>query len=199
MLLSLLLHHNGARSLNVGSHGAYICNFEAYFSIYGGADTSGNPLIVIFFQNPVEFGGYLGRLGKGSTVSTNFMNTWWDGSHLYLYVDTSQIWNNCDRRIKQNIVPMRSVLDRLCTVPCIEYQLKDIGIFKNNGTTRIGVFSDELEDTFPEYKGNIVLGDRDAVDADGNVCPQNIGVQFEFLLLKAIQELKAEIDILNRK
>ena len=94
---------------------------------------------------------------------------------------------------------MCNVLDRLCTVPCIEYKLKEIAIFKNNVTTRIGVFNDELEDTFPEYKGNIVLGDHDAVDADGNVCPQNIGVQSEFLLLLAIQELKAEVNILKQE
>ena len=127
------------------------------------------------------------------------MNRWWDGSHIHLYVDTSDVWNNCDRRIKQNVVPMRSVLDRLCTVSCIEYQLQDIGIFKNNGKTRIGVFADELEDTFPEYNGNIVIGERDAVDKDGNVCPQNISVQFEFLLLKAIQELKTEVDLLKQE
>ena len=86
-----------------------------------------------------------------------------------------------------------------CVVQCIEYELKDIGIFKNNGTTRIGVFADELEDTFPKYKGNVVLGDRDAVDDKGEVCPQNIGIQFEFLLLKAIQELKSEVDVLKQE
>ena len=187
------------RSISFGSHNAYICNYETYFSIFGGNDTSGNPLLVNFFQNPVEFGGYLGRPGSGATTTGNVINTWWDGSHLFLYVDTSQVWNNCDRRIKQNIVPMRSVLDRLCTVQCIEYELKDIGIFKNDGTTRIGVFADELEDTFPEYKGNVVLGNRDAVDNKGEVCPQNIGIQFEFLLLKAIQELKMEIDFLKQE
>ena len=35
--------------------------------------------------------------------------------------------------------------------------------------------------------------------ADGNVCPQNIGIQLEFLLLQAIQELKAEVDILKQE
>ena len=94
---------------------------------------------------------------------------------------------------------MRSVLDRLCTVPCIGYQFKDIGRFKNDGTTRIGVFADELEDTFPEYHGNIVLGDHNAVDANGALCAQNIGIQFEFVLVKAIQELKTEVDILKQE
>ena len=65
-------------------------------------------------------------------------------------------------------------------MPCIEYQIEHIGIFKNDGTKHIGVFSDELEDSFPEYKENNVLVDRDAVDSEGIVSPQNIGVQFEF-------------------
>ena len=94
---------------------------------------------------------------------------------------------------------MHSVLDRLCTVPCIEYQLRDISIFKNDGTTRIGVFADELDDMFPEYHGNIVQGDGGAVDENGAPRAQNIGVQFEFLLLKSIQELKTEVDLLKQE
>ena len=100
---------------------------------------------------------------------------------------------------KENVVPMRNDLDRLCAVPCIAYQLKDIGVFKNYGTTRIGGFADELKDAFPEYKGNIVCGNRHATHADSNVCPQNIGVQFEFSLLNAIQERKTEADILKQE
>ena len=52
---------------------------------------------------------------------------------------------------------------------------------------------------FPEYHGNIVLGDCDAVDENSARCAQNIGVQFEFLLLKAIQELKTEVHLLNQE
>ena len=52
---------------------------------------------------------------------------------------------------------------------------------------------------FPEYHGNIVRGDRDAVDETGTPCAQTIGVQFEFLLLKAIQELKTEVDFRSQK
>ena len=72
------------------------------------------------------------------------MKTWWGGFHLFLYTDTSQAWNDCDRRIKRNAVAMRSVLDRLCTLPCIEYQLSDNSIFKTDGTTHAGVYADEL-------------------------------------------------------
>jgi hypothetical protein len=89
---------------------------------------------------------------------------------------------------------MRAVLDRLCGVACIEYQLKEVGIFKYDGTTRIGVFADELEDAFPEYRGNLVLGDRNAVDAEGCPRPQSLSTQVEFLYLKAIQELSARLD-----
>ena len=70
-------------------------------------------------------------------------------------------------------------------MPCIEYQIIHIGIFKNDGRTGIGVLSHELDDMLPEYQGCIVLE------------AQHIGVQLEFLLLKAIQELKTEIDILR--
>ena len=79
---------------------------------------------------------------------------------------------------------------------CIEYQLS---IFKNDGMTHKGLFADELEEMFPEYKGNIVLGDRDAVNVEGTMCPQNTWFQFKFLLLKAIHELKTEVNILKQE
>ena len=59
--------------------------------------------------------------------------------------------------------------------------------------THKGLFADELEEMFPEYKGNIVLGDRDAVNVEGTMCPQNTWFQFKFLLLKAL--LKQEIHL----
>ena len=77
------------------------------------------------------------------------------------------------------------------------YQLQDVSIFKNDSTTRISVHADlDLEDIFSEYHGTIILGDRDAVDKNGAPYAQNIGVQFEFLLLKAIQEFKTVVDLL---
>ena len=59
-----------------------------------------------------------------------------------------------------------------------------------------GVLAHELEQILP-YAVN---GDKDAIDEDGNIAAQ--GVDYSKLvpiLIKAIQELKAEIEILKNK
>ena len=55
---------------------------------------------------------------------------------------------------------MRNLLDRLCNVQMIEYNHKNTHVYFHDGNTHIGLFADELEDTYPEYKGSLVLGDR---------------------------------------
>ena len=42
----------------------------------------------------------------------------------------------------------------------IEYNHKNTHVYFHDGNTHIGLFADELEDTYPEYKGSLVLGDR---------------------------------------
>ena len=138
-------------------------------------------------------------MGSNGVLGSNNVNFWWTGSNYILYVDTTQVWNSCDRRIKQNVQPMRSILDRLCTIPMIEYNYIDTNVFKNDGKTHIGLFADELEDAFPEYEGSLVLGDRNDVDDKGNVKAQSITIKFEFLLMKAIQELNEKIVLLENR
>ena len=129
----------------------------------------------------------------------NTHNTYWTGSSLIFYVDTTQVFNTCDRRIKKNAKPMRSILDRLCSIQMIEYNYKNTGIFKDDGCLHVGLYADELEDTFPEYKGSLVLGDREDVDDDNNVKAQSLTIKFEFILMKAIQELHDEIKVLKER
>ena len=69
----------------------------------------------------------------------------------------------------------------------IEYNYKNTGMFKDDGCTHVGLFADVLEDTFPEYKGSLVLGDRNDVDNDNNVKAQSL----------TIKELHGEIQVLK--
>ena len=63
----------------------------------------------------------------------------------------------------------------------------------------VGLFADELEDAFPEYKGSLVLGDRNDVDEDNNIKAQSLTIKFKFMLMKAIQELHNEIKVLKER
>ena len=99
-------------------------------------------MLVNLFQN-------VAKPDKGGIANENVMNQYLYGSyiHVHVYIDTTVVLNNCNRRmiIKHNDVPMCSVLNYVLCHAYIEYELKDIYIFKKNGTTHIGVFTDVLE------------------------------------------------------
>jgi hypothetical protein len=122
------------------------------------------------------------------------MNTWWAGGGIIqAWVDAVNVGNFtlCDYRIKENIQPPSSVLDRLCNVNMFNYEFKDIGIFKKNGS-HIGFYAHELKDAFPELN-NIVDGEKDALTQDNEIQPQTITAEFTHLLMRSIQELNLKI------
>lgn len=143
--------------------------------------------------------GYKGRQGINGVNIGNTMNTYWTGGALQAWVDVTNIGNFtiCDYRIKENIQPPSSVLERLCNVNMFNYEMKDISIFKNNGN-HIGFYAHELKDAFPELN-NIVDGEKDALTNDGEIQPQTVTAEFTHLLMKSIQELNAKVIELSNK
>ena len=144
--------------------------------------------------------GFRGRQGTGSgTYSTDRLNLWWTGSHLQLFVETTNIGNFtiCDYRIKENFQPASNVLDRLCSINMFNYEMKDISIFKKKGT-QIGFFAHELKDAFPELN-NIVEGEKDELTEDLQIQPQTINAEFTHLLMKAVQELNDKVNQLSNR
>jgi hypothetical protein len=87
-----------------------------------------------------SIGYYFGSVGarQGSSGGTvgNMINFWWTGSALQSWVDITNIGNFTisDYRVKENInYNVGSVLTRICSIPMIEYTIKDISIFIPNG------------------------------------------------------------------
>jgi hypothetical protein len=115
------------------------------------------------------------------------------GGVLQAWIDATNVGNFtlCDYRIKENIQPASNVLDRLCSVNMFNYEMKDIGIFKKNGT-QIGFFAHELKDAFPELN-NLVEGEKDALTSEGTIQPQTINAELTHLLMRSIQELNTKI------
>lgn len=139
-------------------------------------------------------GGYFCKAGGGA-FGTNVLNTFWTGALLQCWIDTTNVGNFTisDYRVKENIQPARDVLERLCKVEMIEYELKDVGIFKKCGTHH-GFIAHQVQELFPELN-NIVSGEKDAVDKEtGEMQPQTINSEWTNLYLKAIQELNAKIE-----
>ena len=94
------------------------------------------------------------------------------------YVTTS------DYRTKKNIKPLENGLDRVCKLKPVKFDWK-----LNNETTE-GFIAHEVQDIFPEA----VTGEKDGKEMQG----MDYG-RITPLLVAAIQELKAEIELLKSK
>jgi hypothetical protein len=90
-----------------------------------------------------------------------------------------------DYRLKEDIQPMTGALAKVSALKPVTYT------WKADGSAGEGFIAHELAEVCP----HAVIGEKDAVDADGN--PQYQGIDVSFLvgtLTAAIQELKAEFD-----
>jgi hypothetical protein len=137
--------------------------------------------------------GYQNKAGAtGAYVSNNFNFSWNTPSagNLSVWIDNTRLGNMSivsDYRLKENIVPARPVLDRLCRIKMIEYEFKNVSIFKKNGISH-GFIAHQVAELFPELI-NIIHGEKDALTADGDIQPQTVGGELTNLYLSGIQEL----------
>jgi hypothetical protein len=93
-----------------------------------------------------------------------------------------------DIKLKENIVDATPKLEKLCQVRVVNYNFKDGQTHK-----QIGVIAQELEQVFPS-----MIDETPDIDADGNdLGTTTKAVKYSVfvpMLIKAIQELKAEFD-----
>jgi hypothetical protein len=89
-----------------------------------------------------------------------------------------------DYRLKENIAPMIGALATVAKLKPVTYD------WKAGGSSQ-GFIAHELAEVVPDC----VTGEKDAVDAEGNIKPQGIDTSFLVATLTAaIQELKATVD-----
>ena len=89
-----------------------------------------------------------------------------------------------DYRLKKNIKPLEDGLDRVCKLKPVKFD------WKLNDETTEGFIAHEVQEIFPDATS----GEKDGEDMQG----MDYG-RITPLLVKAIQELKAEIEILKNK
>ena len=145
-----------------------------------------------------------------NTSSISFIVADGAGDRLYIYGNGNVVnLNNSygalsDVKLKENIVDATSKLDDLMKVKIRNYNL--IGDDKK----QIGVVAQELEEVFPNMiDESIDYEYKEITDEEGNITEENIDLGtttksvkysvFVPMLIKAIQELKAEIEILKNK
>jgi hypothetical protein len=90
-----------------------------------------------------------------------------------------------DYRLKENVAPMTGALAKVASLKPVTYK------WKADGSDGQGFIAHELQAVVPDC----VVGEKDAVDAEGNPIYQGIDTSFLVATLTAaLQELKAELD-----
>ena len=167
-------------------------------------DSVGRPL---FNTTSALNAGYMsllfdGQTYNGFTLKTSYATT---GS-VYLYfinsagnvagfvsqngTTTVSYTTSSDYRLKENIVPMTGALDKVLQLKPVNYT------WKQDGLDGQGFIAHELQTIVPDA----VVGEKDAVDAEGN--PKYQGIDTSFLvatLTAAIQEQQALITSLTAR
>ena len=173
------------------------------FNVSSGATFTGsvgigksNPAYTLDVNGTVASKGTVG-FRPNTNEYQNVMYYYWSGTQFVLNVDNASSYSvsaNSDYRIKHNFREPQNILSRLCKLKLFDYQYKDIGIIKNDGHYRLGLFAHELQEMFPDY-GNLVQGEKDGVDNEGEMIIQSItGETIQYFLLKAIQEQQQIIE-----
>jgi hypothetical protein len=122
--------------------------------------------------------------------SGNYINFYNSSGTLQGYIGqtnstTTAYVTSSDYRLKENVQPMTGALAKVTQLKPCTY------IWKDNGFEGEGFIAHELAEVCP----HAVMGEKDAVDEDGNAKYQGIDTSFLVATLTAaIQELKAEFD-----
>lgn len=137
-----------------------------------------------------------GDAGQYNLISNAYNNggtyyhvAWQDNSLLHGSISSngSSISYNTtsDYRLKENIAPMTSALDKVSALKPVTYT------WKSNGSNGQGFVAHELQEVVPDC----VTGEKDAVDEQGNPLYQCIDTSFLVATLTAaIQELNAKVE-----
>jgi hypothetical protein len=171
-------------------------------------DSSGNVLIgATSFSGGVpndsaivirQDGFMVTRVSGNGNYAAEFQNVSGTGvGNITVNSGSTQYITSSDYRLKENIVPMTGALDKVAQLKPVTYT------WKQDGSDGQGFIAHELQAVVPDA----VVGEKDAVDEDGN--PKYQGIDTSFLvatLTAAIQEqqtiindLKARIETLEAK
>jgi hypothetical protein len=119
---------------------------------------------------------YFIGFGRGGSLCGSIQST---GTNATSYSTSS------DYRLKENIAPMTGALAKIAQLKPVTYT------WKSDGTKSQGFIAHELQAVMPDC----VIGEKDAVDEDGNIKPQGVDTSFLVATLtSAIQELNAKVE-----
>ena len=104
---------------------------------------------------------------------------------------TTAFTTSSDYRIKENVVDLTGAIDRVKNLKTYRFNFKD-----NKSKTVDGFIAHEVSSIVPEA----VVGEKDAVDSNGNIDPQAIDqAKLVPILTAALQEAISKIEVLETK
>lgn len=181
-----------------GNVGIGTQNPTATLDVNGGAYVNG----LVNINNVVKFKGFHSRNGVNGNNTNNIHNFYWTGSSLQAWVDgvfVGTVSFLSDRRLKDRIVPMKdNAVSRVMQLKPVSFHYKTLegSIFKENPQIQEGFIADELQAVIP----SAVIGEKDAVNAEGQIQPQTLNTTPNIsLLTKAVQEQQQQIEMLLKR
>jgi hypothetical protein len=147
---------------------------------------------------------WLMTMQSQATTQSVTMIAFYDGSNTFcgqIYIDAganvTYYATSSDYRLKENVAPMTGALAKVQQLNPVTYN------WKKSGKESQGFIAHELQEVIPEA----VIGEKDAVDKDGNIMPQMIDTSFLVATLTAaiqeqqqiINDLKLRIETLENK
>jgi len=137
--------------------------------------------ITLKSSNATTGGSYMYFLNSAGSLAGQIQHT---GSTTVAYGTSS------DYRLKENVQPMQNALDKVSALRPVTYT------WKADGLPGQGFIAHELAEVCPDA----VLGEKDAIDAEGNPVYQGIDTSFLVATLTAaIQEQQALIESLTAR
>jgi hypothetical protein len=194
--------NNGSERMRIDSSGALLINTTSALAERLDVRGTGNSdVALIQSTNASTFTSNVLVLAstRVTTNSTyNFLTCVIQGNSFRLHIrDSGNVVNTnnsygaiSDIKLKENIVDATSKLEKLNQVRVVNYNLK------GEATKQIGVIAQEIEQIFPSMVEEAPDKDVDGNDLGTTTKSVKYSV-FVPILIKAIQELKAEVDSLK--
>ena len=173
-------------------------------------DSSGNVLVgKTALPSSSVYGFAINASSNNFQYLMNSVGTTGGGTHFEFYNPNGKVGNintsgsgtsyvtTSDYRLKENVTPMTGALDKIAQLKPVTYT------WKIDGSDGQGFIAHELQAIVPDA----VVGEKDAVDKDGNIKPQGIDTSFLVATLTAaiqeqqtiINDLKARVETLEAK
>jgi hypothetical protein len=186
---ALIFNTNNTERARIGSDGVVTVGQTSNIDVFSGSadGCSIEGAGAISLSRSANASLFIRRRTSNGAVAAFLRDTTQVGRIDVTTTATSYVTSS-DYRLKENVQPMQDALAKIAQLNPVTYT------WKADGSDGQGFIAHELQAVVPDC----VTGEKDAVDADGN--PQYQGVDTSFLvatLVKAVQELKAEVDSLK--